>query len=232
MTFISLRKPQPAPDATQTDSLEDDALEAAGPEGQDEAEDGKPVGFISALQQGVTGWFIWCANLITPRWTYTVHLVALWAACYYGALVFWGVVLGLAVAIVTFMPRDPVDRLTTRLEHVGTPRPDTPAESSPATPEQPAADPLVALMWKLIAGASGVHLKTLTQVLAAAAEKGGKEAPSKALVEAALATRGIPLRDSVRDISRKINKGVHREDLTAWEQTLSQTADPTPRPDP
>lgn len=134
MTFISLRKPQPAPDATQTDSLEDDALEAAGPEGQDEAEDGKPVGFISALQQGVTGWFIWCANLITPRWTYTVHLVALWAACYYGALVFWGVVLGLAVAIVTFMPRDPVDRLTTRLEHVGTPGRTPPPRARPPPP--------------------------------------------------------------------------------------------------
>jgi hypothetical protein len=226
VTFINLRKPKPDPETAQDEGAEDEALEADSPE--DQAEDDKPVGYVRALQQGVADWFTWCANLITPRWTYTLHLVALWAACYYGAWVTWGVVLGLAVAIVTFMPRDPVDRLTTRLEHVGTPQPETPAEGAPATPEPPPGDPLVALLWKLIAGASGVHLKTLTAVLAAAAEKEGNEAPSKALVEAALTTRGIPLRDSVRDTRRKINKGVHREDLQAWEQALSQPTDPTP----
>ncbi|MFE3853416.1 hypothetical protein ACFXPN_20050 [Streptomyces griseorubiginosus] len=231
MTFISLRKPQPDPDDTDP-SAEKDVLEAAGPEEGAETEDGKPIGFPGALVQGVTGWFTWCASLITPRWTYTLHLVAVWAACYYGGWVFVGVVLALAVAFVTFMPRDPVDRITTRLEQVGTPRADTPDKDSPATPEQPPADPLVALMWKLIGGASGVHLKTLAKVLAAAAEQAGKEAPSKALVEAALTTRGIPLRDSVRDTSKKVNRGVHREDLTAWEQALSQPADPTPPTDP
>lgn len=226
MTFISLRKPQPGPENAQDEGAEDEALEADSPE--DQAEDDKPVGYFRALQQGVTGWFTWCANLITPRWTYSLHLVALWAACYYGAWVTWCVVLGLAVAIVTFMPRDPVDRLTNRLEHVGTPQPDTPAQGTPATPGPPSVDPLVALMWKLIAGASGVHLKTLTAVLAAAAEKEGNEPPSKALIEAALTTRGIPLRESVRDTRRKINKGVHREDLQAWEQTLSHPTDHTP----
>jgi hypothetical protein len=228
VTFISLRKPQPDPGAI----AEDDALKAAEPEDQDESEEAESIGYFRALAEGVRGWFTWCSGLITPRWTYTLHLFAIWAACYYGAWVFWGVVLGLSAAFVTFMPRDPVDRLTTRLEHVGTPQPDAPAEGTPATPGPPPGDPLVALMWKLIAGASGVHLKTLTAVLAAAAEKEGNEAPSKALVEAALATRGIPLRDSVRDTRRKINKGVHRDDLQAWEQALSQPSDPAPPADP
>jgi hypothetical protein len=232
VTFISLRKPEPAPEKAQAEGAEEEVLETDNAEDQAADEDDKPVGFVRALRQGVAGWFAWCADLITPRWTYTLHLVALWAACYYGGWVFVGVVLALAVAFVTFMPRDPVDRITTRLEQVGTPRADSPDKGSPATPEQSPADPLVALMWKLIAGASGVHLKTLAQVLAAAAEQEGHEAPSKALVEAALTTRGIPLRDSVRDTSKKVNRGVHREDLAAWEQALSQPADPTPPTDP
>lgn len=224
MTFISLRKQQPDPapedaDATVLEDQEDSS------EPQTSTEDEQPTSIPGAIAAGVRGWLTWCSTRIGAGWTYALHLVAIWAACHYSAWVTWCIVIGLAVAINLFIPHEPLERLVARIEGLGRNKPaGSPGEDS----QQPPTDPLPALMWRLIADAPGVHLKTLTHVLGQAAEEEGTEAPSKAAVEQALTTRGIPLRDSVRDTRNKVNRGVHREDLAAW----ATAPPPTPRDAP
>ncbi|MER7801235.1 hypothetical protein ABTX71_12980 [Streptomyces parvulus] len=85
--------------------------------------------------------------------------------------------------------------------------------------EQPPAeafhDPLPGILWDLIGDAPGVHVK---RVVAWLHENGWEEDSSTADVRAGLARRGIPLRASVRDAAGRVNQGVHREDLEAWEK--------------
>lgn len=94
-------------------------------------------------------------------------------------------------------------------------------------PEETPTDPLPGLLWKLIGEAPGTHLKTLTEHLNTAAPEAGFD---RAAVRAALAERRIPVRPSVRDVAGRVNEGVHRDDLEAWEQTLSPAA-PAPLPE-
>ncbi len=91
---------------------------------------------------------------------------------------------------------------------------DTPAKELEEAP----ADPLPSLLWKLIGEAPGAHVKALTEHLNAAAPQAGFDRPA---VRAALAARGIPIRPSVRDVAGRVNEGVHRDDLEAWEKSLS-----------
>ena len=224
MTFIPVRRkhtPEPEPQgAAEGSALEDQDDEQDAP--SDEA---APAGFFGALAAGVRGWLTWCSLRIGVRGTYGLHVVAVWAAFYYSVWVTWGVVIVLAAAVVTFVPRESLDRLLARLEH---PR----AKSTVQAPAEAPSDPLPPLVWKLIGDAPGVHRKTLTQVLARAAEKEGAEAPTEAQVEAALTARGIALRPSVRDTRGKVNRGVHREDLEAWARTASPAPSDAPATDP
>lgn len=99
---------------------------------------------------------------------------------------------------------------------------ETEAGEQPAEqPEETPADPLPGLLWKLIGEAPGTHLKTLTEHLNTAAPQAGFD---RAAVRAALTARGIPVRPSVRDVAGRVNEGVHRDDLEAWQQSLSPTA--------
>lgn len=98
----------------------------------------------------------------------------------------------------------------------------TPATATEAAEEQldeagkqPPIDPLPWLMWKHIGEAPGVHVKTLAELLQAAAPE---ETVDRAAVRAKLAARGIPVRPSVRDAAGRVNEGVHRDDLKAWEE--------------
>ncbi|MBQ0827692.1 hypothetical protein [Streptomyces tagetis] len=105
--------------------------------------------------------------------------------------------------------------------------PEAPAEKAGEEPfaEAP-ADALPGLLWALIGEAPGVHIKTLAAHLTAAAPDTPIDRPA---VRAALTSRGIPLRGSVRDASGKVNEGVHRDDLECWEQALSgPSLDPHP----
>ncbi|WP_128381252.1 hypothetical protein [Streptomyces cavernae] len=230
MTFISLRRPDPEPDP-------DDPLEATEPDedteddgAQEQEPEGTSLGLLPALYQGVCGWCTWCSARIGVGWTYTVHGVALWAACYYDAWVAFGVAGTFVLVTVLFTPREPFDRLADRIEARVEARatgPDESAEdyldeSAEEGAEEPPADPLLELMWRLIGEAPGVHLKTLREVLAESSAKEGQRPPSKTDVEAALEARGIPLRPSVRDVRDKVNKGVHRGDLDEWQKALSQ----------
>lgn len=92
------------------------------------------------------------------------------------------------------------------------------AEEPEAEGEQEPAHPLLGLMWKHIGDAPGVHLKTLEQLLQAAAPE---KTVDRAVVRAELGALGIPVRPSVRDAAGRVNEGVHREDLKAWEEGLS-----------
>jgi hypothetical protein len=92
------------------------------------------------------------------------------------------------------------------------------ADTIEPEPEKAPTDPLPGLLWKLIGEAPGTHVKTLTEHLNAAAPQAGFDRPA---VRAALAARRIPVRPSVRDVAGRVNEGVHRDDLEAWERALS-----------
>jgi hypothetical protein len=102
--------------------------------------------------------------------------------------------------------------------------PKTDDEQGGAAPAEQPVDPLPVVLWQLIGDAPGVHLKTVAEHLHAAAPGEGID---RAAVRASLAARGIPIRASVRDTHGRVNEGIHRDDLKAWEQSL-----PTPLPVP
>lgn len=217
MAFIPVRRkaaPEPEPEDVDEGSALEDQDDVQAPPSDEAA----PAGVFGALAAGVRGWLTWCSLRIGVRGTYGLHVVALWAASYYSVWVTWGVVIGLAAAVVTFVPRESLDRLLARLEH---PRAKTTVKAAEQAPAEAPVDPLPGLVWRLIGDAPGVHRKTLAAVLARAAEKEGTEPPTEAQVEAALAARNIPLRPSVRDTRGKVNRGVHREDLEAWARAPS-----------
>lgn len=231
MSLVSLRKrvQEPPEDAPLEDVEPDEETE--DDDGQDQEPEGNVPGLLPALYQGVHGWCTWCAGRIGVGPTWAVHGVAAYAAEHYNAWVTTGVTSTFVVACSLFIPREALERAVARLDARDAAREARRAprdESAAEAPEESPGDPLPPLMWRLIGEASGVHLKTLTEVLAEAAQKGGQRPPSKAEVEAALEDRGIPLRDSVRDARGKVNRGVHRADLEAWGKGLSQAepADP------
>jgi len=228
MTYFSLRKQDPE---TEPDEAAEDVVEAqdeGDEQGTEEAPAVETVGAIAAFRQGVAGYFTWWAARI-GYWAYLIHFIAVWAVFHYANR--WvpvGVCGALAFGISLFMPREWFEGVAARLDarsarFGGRRKGSVEAETDgpqEATQEAP-GDPLAALMRSLIGEAPGVHLKTLTEALAKGAAEAGSPAPSKADVERALEARQIPLRDSVRDTRRKVNRGVHREDLEAYEKGLS-----------
>lgn len=235
MTLLSLRKrdPEPEPDGDVEDGELDEAAE--DDDGQEPEPEGRPLGLLPALYQGVRGWCAWCSGRISAGGTLGVHITALYAAEHYNTWVTVGLTAGFVLAVSLFTPPEAFDRVAARLDAYDAARearreaahePDD--ELVEGAPGEPPVDHLPALMWRLIGDASGVHLKTLTEALARAAEKEGEWPPTKAEVEAALMTRGIALRDSVRDARGKVNKGVHRDDLEAWQKARSSTQNTPP----
>ncbi|MBA4865934.1 hypothetical protein H1V43_32235 [Streptomyces sp. PSKA54] len=100
-----------------------------------------------------------------------------------------------------------------------------PDETAEPEGEQPPAeapmDPLPDILWELIGDAPGVHLKTVVEHLH---ESGLDTTCDRAAVRAALGRRGIPVRGSVREADQRVNQGVHRADLKAWEEARSPAA--------
>lgn len=222
MAFISLRKQAQPVDA---EVLEDQAAEQEQPDSQEEQAE---PGIVRGLALGVRGWWAWTSGLIGARGAYTSHAIALWAAVHYGGWVRLGVAVVLVVGPALFIPAEITARLAARIERGRT----TPGEQGTPPAAEACADPLVTVLWTLIGDAPGVHLKTLTETLAQGAEKDGLPVPSRADVQASLEARGIALRPSVRDARGAVNRGVHREDLTAALQAPSppETAAPAPSP--
>lgn len=95
------------------------------------------------------------------------------------------------------------------------------AEAGEQVPVEAPEDPLPGILWDLIGEAPGVHVKRVVSWLH---ENGWEEESSAADVRAALSRRGIPWRASVRGADGKVNQGVHRDDLKAWEKDHSPAA--------
>ncbi|MFG3170592.1 hypothetical protein [Streptomyces sp. NPDC048200] len=96
--------------------------------------------------------------------------------------------------------------------------PEAEGEQPSATVEEAPDDPLPPLLWELIGEARGVHLASIVDHLH---KTGLDPACDRAAVRAALDRRRIPVRGSVREADGRVNQGVHRADLEAWEQAHS-----------
>lgn len=98
---------------------------------------------------------------------------------------------------------------------------ETPEGEGEQPPIEAPVDPLPGILWDLIGDAPGVHLKTVVRHLH---ESGLDTSCDRAAVRAALTRRGITFKASVRDAAGKVNEGVHRDDLKAWEEARSPAA--------
>lgn len=220
MTYFSLRKHavEPEPEAAEEapEVIEEDAEE------EPKEQLGKQYG---PLLTGTFGPGRWLAARFGMSTAWGVHVVVVWAVAFYRGWAAVGIIAAWVFAVLLFVPREHLERLAARVE--GT----SPEEDQEAREEQP-SEPLAAVLWQLIGDAPGTHLKTLTAHLQQAAPE---QALDQAAVRAKLRALGIPIRPSVRDVRKKVNEGVHREDLQAWEEAPSptETAPPSePRSEP
>lgn len=222
MSFISLRKhgPEPEPDEDLEEFEEqpdDEERQPAKPE--------KPVGGAGAFMLGVCGPAQWIAGRFGTGAAWGAHGFALWAVGHYGGWVAFGIVTGYLLAVLLFIPREHLERAAAFVEQLGERlhRHDD-GDAEEAGEGQP-LHPIAEVLWRLIGEAPGVHLKTLTAHLQQAAPE---QPLDKAAVRARLTALGIPVKPSVRDARGKVNEGVHRGDLTAWQQALPRTTSGTP----
>lgn len=213
MTYFSLRKHEPEPEPVESEkqaSVEDEAREEDAPKG-------KPSGPILT---GLLGPGAWLAARFGTGTAWGVHGVAVWAIGFYRGWMAAGIVLVWLLVVLAFVPREYLERLADRIEHR--------TSHDQQAGEGPPGEPLAAVLWQLIGDAPGTHLKTLTERLQEAAPE---HPPDRAAVKAKLAALGITVKASVRDARGKVNEGVHRVDLQAWEQALPAPG-PTPAPEP
>lgn len=215
MTYFNLRKraAEPEPDEDIEEQPED-------------AEDEQPAVARGPIITGLTGPGRWLTARFSSSTSAAVHLGSLWACLYYGGWIAAGLVVAWLLAVLAFLPREFKDRISAWFERRTSGG--TPAGAGAAPAEAP-ADPLAAVMWTLIADAPGVHLKTVAAALQEAAPEGVREVVDRAAVRAKLGALNIPVRASVRDAAGRVNEGVHRADLEAWEKALP---DPSSAPAP
>lgn len=200
----------------------DEEVEAEPEEEADETnEDEDPVGFGGALWAGFTGPGRWLAAHGRVDVAWVLYPGSVWAVGYYGDWVAVGVPAVWLLMTLAFMPREATDRAAAWIERRTPGSSAVDGGSDPA--EEAPVDPLVTVMWMLIADAPGVHVKTLAAHLQAAVPD---QLVARVAVRAKLGALGIPVRASVRDAAGRVNEGVHREDLEAWEKAL-----PDPSPD-
>lgn len=222
MSLISLRKRDPEPDL---DEEPEETAEEPDDEEQPPNKPKKEVGFFGALLIGIRGPAQWIAGRFGTGVAWGAHAIALWAFGYYGGWIALGIALAWLLAILLFIPREHLERAATAIEQLGERRHQPRDKNAPEAGEEPAPDPLVTVLWRLIADAPGVHLKTLAEHLQAAAPD---QPIDRAQVRAKIAALRIPIRASVRDAAGRVNEGVHRTDLKAWEQALPRAAPGTP----
>lgn len=214
MTYFSLRKNEPEPDP---EDLPD--------EGEVECETAPaPLGLGPALWAGVSGPGRWLHARGRADVAWGLYAGSVWAVGFYGGWVAVGLITGWVLAFAAFMPRDQLETWAAWVERRSAGH--TATEPLPEDEPEAPVDPIVAVLWKLIADAPGAHVKTLAEHLQSAAPE---EVVDRAAVRAKLGALSIPVRASVRDAAGRVNEGVHRDDLTAWEQALP---DPTPAPPP
>jgi hypothetical protein len=218
VTYFSLRKTDPEP-------VPDDVLDEGT--GEEEAADGTApvsVGLGVALWAGVSGPGRWLHARGRADVAWGLYVGSVWAVGFYGGWVAVGLIAGWVLAVAAFVPRDRLEGWADWVERRSAGHAAT--EAVPEPDPGPTVDPLVTVMWKLIGEAPGVHVKTLAEHLQSAAPG---EAVDRAAVRGKLGSLGIPVRASVRDAAGRVNEGVHRGDLEAWEQALpGLSPDPAP----
>lgn len=215
MTYFNLCKHQPEPEPDEVEEVEKPA--------EDQTDEEQPATRQHGpVLTGIRGPALWLSARSSPATSLATHVGAGWAIAYYGGWTAAAIIAAWLFAVAMFVPRDYLDHLADRIENrAPSEAPDEPMEAD----AEPTPEPLVALLRKLIADAPGVHLKTLTARLQEAAPGQALDEPA---VTARLTALGIPLRPSVRDTRKKVNKGVHRDDLQAWEEAHSPTGPRTP----
>jgi hypothetical protein len=204
MTYFNLRKRE---SETEPEEVEEQQPE----ETEDEHEEETPAKTYGPIATGLLGPGRWTAARFGIGWAWGIHAVAVWAIGFYGGWTAVGIVFAWLAAVLAFVPREFKDRASGWLERRG-----TSMEVDEAADEETLVDPLAVVLWHLIADAPGTHLKTLTERL----QKESQEPLDKAAVKAKLGALNIPLRGSVRDAAGKVNEGVHRDDLKAWQEAL------------
>ncbi|MFM9635948.1 hypothetical protein [Streptomyces turgidiscabies] len=216
MTYFQLRKRDPEDEPDEAVDEEETGEEEA----VDEAPPPAPAGLLGALWMGFCGPGHWLTAHGRAGAAWVLYPGSVWAVGYYGGWTAIGVPAAWLVLVVLFMPREFKDRVSAWIER----RIAGPASAG----EEAAVPPIVTVMWKLIGDAPGVHLKTLAAALQKAAPEGAEEVVDKAAVRAKLAALRIPTKGSVRDAAGKVNEGVHRADLEAWQKALPDRAPDTP----
>lgn len=210
--YFHLQKRAPEPEPDEVEATEEELEETA-----EEPEEEQPAKEYGPLLTGILGPSRWIAAHFGMNTAWGVHVVAVWAVCFYGGWVTAGVGAVWLMAVFAFMPREHLERLADRIEH----GPNHDQEAG----EEPPIEPLAAVLWQLIGNAPGTHLKTVAAHLQAAAPEQAVDRPA---VRAKLAALRIPVRPSVRDAAGRVNEGVHRADLKGWEEALSPTGPGTP----
>lgn len=227
MSYFDLRKRQSDPEPEEAD--EDETPAAAETE---ETEGEKPAKKAHGpLLTGLLGPGRWLAARFGMSTAWGVHAAAAWMIFYYGGVIAASVTTAWLLAVLLFTPREYLDRLAAFIERLD----NRPHEGAEDDEEPPPTDPLVALLWHLIGDAPGAHLKTAARCMQEASGKPVDRASVRvrvAAIRARLAALQIPVKASVRDAAGKVNEGVHRDDLKAWEEALSPEGTGTPSDTP
>lgn len=221
MTYFDLRK-RHQDEETEAADAGGESVETEVPD--DNAPDASH-GFVGALWAGISGPGAWLTAHGRPGLAWLLYAGSAWAAGHYRGWVAFGLVVGWLVAVLAFTPREFLDRVATFIERLGERRHQPRPDDTPDAGEEPLLDPVVTVLWHLIGDAPGAHLKTLTEYLQQAAPE---QPVDRAAVRAKLGALGIPLKASVRDAAGRVNEGVHRADLKAWEEALPRPATGTP----
>lgn len=226
MTYFNLRKQQPEPAEAEAEEELAAAPAEESPEAQPSAkkEPTKQPGCLGVLLLSVGRPSAWMTARFGASAALVVHLVGAWAFFFYGSWVAAGEIFVWLLLVGVFAPREHVERLAARVEQRDAERsPQRARTTGPAAPVTPAAreapaDPLPRILWDLIGEAPGVHLPSIVRHLH---QTGLDRACDRAAVRAALGRRGITIRPSVREADGRVNQGVHRDDLKAWEEARS-----------
>jgi hypothetical protein len=223
MNYFDLRKraDEPEPDEVGEDETPA-AVEAEETEGE------KPAAKANGpLLTGLLGPGRWLAARFGVSTAWGVYAAAAWMIFYYRGVIGAGIIAVWLLAVLLFTPREYLDRLAASIERLDN-RPHKDAEDEE---EPPPTDPLVVLLWHLIGDAPGAHLKTVAKRMQEASGQPVDRASVRARVAAIrgrLDALQIPVKASVRDAAGKVNEGVHRADLKAWEEALSPEGTGTP----
>lgn len=216
MTYFSLRKRAPEPEP-------EPEPEAGAPADQAPAENQETEQEQAAKQHGpvlagLLGPSQWITGHLGAGPAWGIHVVGVWAPCYYGG---WAAVLvpaGWLLTVLLFVPREHLDRLSARIER-GRAKP-TPV----GAPTEGGRDGILALLHSLIGDAHGVHLRTVLDHLQ---EHGQWEGREVADLRRHLEALGIPVRPKVK-IGKTPTRGVLKADLDTLPPIEETAPSPTP----